>query len=442
MKRFSIFVVIFLMLSGCSSNNTITFQEKIVIEYGESLNPVMWLKTGDFDHIELIDADQEKLGNQNVTVVVTNGSTQTEYPLTIRIVDTKGPNISENKPFVVEYGDEIEMSDYFSAHDLRDGYLNIESTLIDTKKLGIQRVLLWAQDNEGNRTQTEVEMTVIDINPPLIIQKHEFLIELDQEINLPLFFRVEDEQASEVVLELKGYYDLATKGSYPVTVVATDPSGNTNSLETVLIVYEYADEADDNYAYIELADIRDDRYTLVNKRYQLPYDYVPEELVYFPAEYKIGDASATLETVEAFVKMATDAKNDGVNLSVEKGYLSYWNQSRYYNNLISTYGVERAEELTNRAGHSEHQLGVALDFCENKSTCGMDFGETLSSRWLEKNAADYGFILRFTKAGEAATGILYQPYHYRYVGTQVAKHYNSLNLTYEEYYHQFSDTLK
>ena len=442
MKRILIVLSFLLLLSSCTNSNQLTFQSEIVIEYGETLNPVNWVRTGRFDTIEIKQVDPEKIGIQEIIIEASYEGKVTEYPLSIRIADTKGPQIKELQAFEAPLNSEIQISDYFSADDVRDGLLPVEHSPLDTSKLGSKRVLVWSVDSLKNRTQFEVILNVIDVNPPVISQSKEFLVEKDSTFAIEDFFTFEDEQKDHLDIEIRNSYDLSKVGSYPIVIAASDPSGNTNTYDTVLVVYEEASEELDGYYYIQDADIRDDRYTLVNRRYQLPNNFTPDNLVLFPDNYRIGNASATLETVAAFVEMAESAKKEGISLAVEQGYVNYWDQSYLYNSSVSKYGVETADSMVFRAGHSEHQLGVAIDLCSTKERCSSLFANTNADMWLKKNAAEYGFILRYPRGKEANTGNIYVSYHYRFVGKEVAKHIVSTGLSYEEYYYQFSENLK
>ncbi|NLC05261.1 MAG: M15 family metallopeptidase [Erysipelothrix sp.] len=440
MKRMLWLLSFLILLASCSTNNRLTFQDNIVIEYGETINPINWVKTGRFDTI-VTDVDPEKLGPQEIVITSTYQNKKSEYPMTIQIRDTKGPHIEELKTFEAPLYSEIQISEFFHATDLRDGNVPVEHTPLDTSRLGGKRVLVWAVDAVGNRTQFEVLLNVVDVNPPIISQKSEFLIKKNEELNIHDFFLFKDEQKENLNVEIQGDYDLSEVGSYPLVISATDPSGNNNQLETVLVVYQEADESMDGYQYIEDANIREDRYTLVNMRYQLPYDYVPNNLVLFPSDYRLGNASGTLETVAAFVEMAEAAQKDNISLVVEHGYISYWNQSSLYNAQVAKVGLEETDKQFFRAGHSEHQLGVAIDICSD-GNCEASFSGTAADRWLRDNASNYGFILRYPRGKEANTGMNYKSFHYRYVGKEAASEINKTGLSFEEFFYQFSDYLK
>ena len=80
-------------------------------------------------------------------------------------------------------------------------------------------------------------------------------------------------------------------------------------------------------------------------------------------------------------------------------------------------------------GTSEHELGLAVDFNSVETT----FESSPQFQWLKAHAADYGFILRYTKEKQSITGVIYEPWHYRYVGENHAKKINQLGYCLEEY---------
>jgi D-alanyl-D-alanine carboxypeptidase len=101
--------------------------------------------------------------------------------------------------------------------------------------------------------------------------------------------------------------------------------------------------------------------------------------------------------------------------------------------LAQGYSRERAEAIANtevkRPGYSEHNTGLAVDF----NSCSHDFTGTVAHQWLVKHCAEYGFILRFPEGKEEVTGVMYESWHYRYVGKEAAKEIMSEGITLEEY---------
>ena len=141
--------------------------------------------------------------------------------------------------------------------------------------------------------------------------------------------------------------------------------------------------------------------------------------------------------------MLSAAAADGLRIKPFSGYRSaeyqreLWNQSIAHR-LADGFTAAEAEIITARylarAGHSEHQTGLAGDLCTAGSDDTQeDFGSTPEGRWLRQNAARFGFILRYPRMKEHITGIAYEPHHYRYVGKPHAAAIMSRGLTLEEY---------
>ena len=91
----------------------------------------------------------------------------------------------------------------------------------------------------------------------------------------------------------------------------------------------------------------------------------------------------------------------------------------------------RDSSYSARAGHSEHQTGLALDI--NTASTQAHFENTRAYAWLQTHCAQYGFLLRYPKGKEAVTGYRFEPWHYRYVGAEIAGACMSQGITYEEY---------
>ena len=157
-------------------------------------------------------------------------------------------------------------------------------------------------------------------------------------------------------------------------------------------------------------------YTLIaNKTYSLPADYAPGDL--------------TPECSEAFREMAAAAARDGVNLYVVSGYRSYSLQSSLYQRYAAKDGYAAADTYSARPGHSEHQTGLAMDL----NSLSSSFAYTKEGKWLAANAHKYGFIIRYPYNKQSVTGYIYEPWHVRYLGTEVAKAVYFSGLTLEEY---------
>lgn len=154
---------------------------------------------------------------------------------------------------------------------------------------------------------------------------------------------------------------------------------------------------------------------IVNKTYSVPDSYDPGGLL--------------PEAQEAFNEMQAGAAADGIWLYIVSGYRSYWEQQGLYNNYYY-YNGEETDRFSARAGHSEHQTGLAMDL----NNASRYFAGTPEADWIEQHCAEYGFIVRYPYGKEDVTGFMYEPWHIRYVGKELARLLTDHRLTLEEYF--------
>ncbi len=178
-----------------------------------------------------------------------------------------------------------------------------------------------------------------------------------------------------------------------------------------------------------LAETAPESILLVNAEHPLPEDYSVEELVELYGEKRYfnlatSDICLAREAFEAANKMFRQANRDGVKgFTITSGYRTQERQVELYEN--DTKGTAA------KPGTSEHQSGLAFDVTTRHNSSG--FEKTKQFRWLYKNCWDFGFILRYPEEKEDITGIPYEPWHYRYVGVDVAQDIQESGLTLEEY---------
>lgn len=172
---------------------------------------------------------------------------------------------------------------------------------------------------------------------------------------------------------------------------------------------------------------------LVNKYYYLENSYVPENLENISNRYALNNMKLTKVAKEAFEEMASAAKKENYNIIAMSCYRSYDYQISLYNKYVKADGREIADTYSGRPGHSEHQTGLACDVYNGKETY-TNFEKTKEFTWMQEHAHEFGFILRFPKEKETETGYVYESWHYRYVGKDVASYIKEHNITYEEYY--------
>lgn len=171
---------------------------------------------------------------------------------------------------------------------------------------------------------------------------------------------------------------------------------------------------------------------IVNKNYKLKENYIPNDLEKISLEYACNDKYLRHDARIHFEEMAKQAKLEGYNIIAVSTYRSYDYQYKLYNNYVKEKGIHYADMASARAGHSEHQTGLAVDIAD-RSLDYDNFEATKEFNWVKKNAHKYGFILRYPKARFHITGFKYEPWHYRYVGIEIATYIYENNLTLEEY---------
>ena len=183
-------------------------------------------------------------------------------------------------------------------------------------------------------------------------------------------------------------------------------------------------------------DLSEWRTTLLDTIYKLPESYAPGDLV------PVSEAGlASEQGVRRFVigdlrALVQAAKEAGHPLAVQSAYRSYEYQVGTFNYWVTQRGREEALKVSARAGHSEHQLGTTLDF---RSADGPpawdleDWAQTPAGAWLAENAPRYGFVMSYPKGSEETVCYSYEPWHYRYVGREVAEAVHESGLTLREW---------
>ena len=171
---------------------------------------------------------------------------------------------------------------------------------------------------------------------------------------------------------------------------------------------------------------------LVNKYNYLEKDYVPNNLEKVSTVYALSNMKLVNTAKDAYEQMAKDASKDKRKLVIMSAYRSYDYQVNLYNRYAKKDGKDTADTYSGRPGYSEHQTGLAFDLYNGK-TVYTKFEETKEFDWMQENAYKYGFILRFPKNKEQETGYIYESWHYRYVGKEIAKEIKEKNICLEEY---------
>lgn len=166
---------------------------------------------------------------------------------------------------------------------------------------------------------------------------------------------------------------------------------------------------------------------LVNKRHRLAAGYRPRDLVAVRVPFLDGttDEGRHLRrgAAGALRRMFAAAARDGIALAGVSGYRSYASQRALFAGYARERGAENASHVSARAGHSEHQTGLAIDISGADGRCAASacFAGSRPARWLARHAAGHGFVVRYPRGREQVTGYDYEPWHLRFVGSQLAE---------------------
>jgi len=175
--------------------------------------------------------------------------------------------------------------------------------------------------------------------------------------------------------------------------------------------------------------------TLINKYNRLNKEYKPNDLV-ISKKNNPNKLYLRKEASENYEKMVNDMEKENLYIYLESAYRSYSYQTYLYNKYKDIDGIEKADTYSARPGYSEHQLGLSFDL-RTKEYNYEEFDKSKEYIWLTNNAYKYGFILRYPKGKENITGYNYEPWHYRYVGKNIAKDMKNKDISLDEYYYLY-----
>ncbi|WP_241986579.1 M15 family metallopeptidase [Cryobacterium fucosi] len=168
-----------------------------------------------------------------------------------------------------------------------------------------------------------------------------------------------------------------------------------------------------------------------------PADYTPPDLVDVPVPH-VWNPRLRAEASNAVVGMfAAFTAETGLQLQSQSSYRSYGTQVDVYNQDVAGNGQAFADTSTARPGTSEHQTGLAIDISALPGNCSLDpcFGATPHGQWLAQNAWRFGFLLRYPADKVPITGYGYEPWHFRYLGADLAAEMHNTGVsTLEEFF--------
>lgn len=167
-----------------------------------------------------------------------------------------------------------------------------------------------------------------------------------------------------------------------------------------------------------------------------PLDFAPGDLrtaaIPFVYEPVLRDEAAT-----AAEQLVAAAAAEGIALTAQSSYRSYGSQQRVYAGWVAQLGQQAADLTSARPGHSEHQTGLSIDFSAVPANCTLDqcFAQTPQGQWLAANAWRFGYHLRYPEGATPVTGYEFEPWHFRYVGPELAAELHATGIrTLEEFF--------
>jgi D-alanyl-D-alanine carboxypeptidase len=217
-----------------------------------------------------------------------------------------------------------------------------------------------------------------------------------------------DDAAPESLFAAFYYYEAERQGRYE-SYAARNPE-----LTRDAVVWRVNADLD-RFAYTNIAIVADFAPpVLLNKYRKLPDDYVPQGLVNTSSGQRM-----TAETKSAYEALRDAASAAGHRISASSAYKPVEYQKGVYNKYVLEYGKDAADDFVDRAGHSEHHLGTAVDLAGSAGTTE-GFAGTPAAEWVAENAWRYGFIVRYTEDNKDVTGYAPEPWHITWVGTEAA----------------------
>ena len=174
------------------------------------------------------------------------------------------------------------------------------------------------------------------------------------------------------------------------------------------------------------------RRTIVDTMFRLPADYRPPDLVAGAQAGLAGGGSVRNVAIADLRELTRAARNAGARLAVQSAYRSAARQATVFGGWVRVSGIVGARRFSARPGHSEHQLGTAIDFraARGGPPWNGDFASTPQGKWLAANAWRFGWIMSYPAGAQADTCYSGEPWHFRYLGRPIAAevHHSGLSL--------------
>lgn len=274
-----------------------------------------------------------------------------------------------------------------------------------------------------------------DEAPVLSLSKSRVQIALNESIDyLQYVDKAYDKKDGDLIKQVNyTTIDTSTVGKKTIHYDVKDQAGNQSQTDLIVDVVEYfGDLINPVTAQADIVENPDDVTVLVNKLHEIPEGWKPDDLE------KVIDCSQKLrhEANEAYTRFYQAAKAKGIDIYTISGYREPETQELYWNNVVKVFGEEHAIQYNAYPRRSEHELGLCVDvsYTTEGDRLSEKVADSALGKFIESDAYQYGFILRYPKDKVRITGYNYEPWHIRYVGVELATQLHNENKTLEEYY--------
>ncbi len=233
-------------------------------------------------------------------------------------------------------------------------------------------------------------------------------------------------------IQFSGDVDTNKAGSYPIKIQVKDRSGNQAKTTVNVLVkenYQSPTPSQNQQTSQNISTVSNPSsiQVLINKNHKLPDDYAPNDLVNLEGNHYLRQEAAT-----QFITMKNMAATDGINMNLVSSYRTKEYQANLYNNYYASDPIN-APFYSALPRTSEHELGLAVDISYDYAL-HEDLQNSSLGKWMANNAHKYGWIMRYPYGKSNVTGYIFEAWHYRYVGVDLATKLKNSNLTLEEYY--------
>lgn len=317
----------------------------------------------------------------------------------------------------IKYNDTF--SDSYVILDNKDKYKVYINSNLNENQVGDYIISYTININELFKERLYRKISIIDDEKPVIelIGDDEITVNYNGKYK-ELGYKASDNYDGDITDKVKVKNTINTKkaGIYYASYTVSDTNGNKTTIKRKIVVDEKIKDVSGDDKKIEVKDgiTYVNGILIVNKKYGLPSNYNP---------------GMNKEALSKLNLMQADAKAIGLNLPLISGFRSYTTQETLYNRYVRKDGEVLANTYSAKPGHSEHQTGLAFDIGFIDSS----FANTNESKWIEENCHLYGFIIRYPKGKTNITGYIYEPWHIRYLGVDIATKVKESGLTLEEY---------